>query len=80
MSWRRALGLGLGARIAAAVAVVAFAGFLLVALTGLLRDRGETLARFDSSSLRLTELLADNIAGSVRFSRTAGVEAVSRKS
>jgi len=75
MSWRRALGLGLGARIAAAVAVVAFAGFLLVALTGLLRDRGETLARFDSSSLRLTELLADNIAGSVRFSRTAGVEA-----
>jgi methyl-accepting chemotaxis protein len=67
--------LGLGTRIAAAVAATAFAGFLFVALTGLLHERNQTLQRFDNSSLRLTELLADNMAGSVRFARSAGVEA-----
>ena len=75
MQWRRIVAVGLGARVAACVAVVALAGFLLVALTGLVSQRREMLARFDSTSSRLTELLADNMVGSVRFGRAAGVEA-----
>jgi len=65
---------GLGARVAACVAVVALAGFLLVALTGLANQRSVTLSRFDGTASSLTELLADNMVGSVRFGRAAGIE------
>ena len=75
MARRRNAAAGLGARVGACVAVVALAGFLLVALTGLLSERRATLARFDSTASQLTELLADNMVGSVRFGRAAGVEA-----
>ncbi|HUB11888.1 MAG TPA: methyl-accepting chemotaxis protein [Acetobacteraceae bacterium] len=75
MRWRRIAAAGLGARVAACVAVVALAGFLLVALTGLISERRDMLARFDGTASRLTELLADNMVGSVRFGRAAGVEA-----
>ena len=54
---------------------MALAGFLLVALTGLANQRSVTLARFDSTANSLTELLADNMVGSVRFGRAAGIEA-----
>jgi len=70
----RNVAAGLGARVAACVAAVAFAGFLLVALTGLVSQRHEMLAVFDSTATRLTELLADNMVGSVRFGRAAGIE------
>ncbi len=70
----RVRAIGLGPRVAACVAVVALAGFLLVALTGLANQRSVTLARFDSTANRLTELLADNMVGSVRFGRAAGIE------
>jgi methyl-accepting chemotaxis protein len=73
--FRRSVAIGLGARVAACVAVVALAGFLLVTLTGLANESAATLQRFDDASSRLTELLADNMAGSVRFARTAGIEA-----
>ncbi|HEY3846005.1 MAG TPA: HAMP domain-containing methyl-accepting chemotaxis protein [Acetobacteraceae bacterium] len=54
---------------------MALAGFLLVALTGLATQRSASQERFDSAANRLTELLADNMAGSVRFARAAGIEA-----
>jgi methyl-accepting chemotaxis protein len=75
MSFRGINLLGLGARIAACVAFVAFAGFVAVALVGLADQREAGLERFDSTASRLTDLLADNMAGSVRFARTAGIEA-----
>jgi methyl-accepting chemotaxis protein len=75
MTLRGIAALGLGARVAACVAAVALGGFLLVALTGLASQRGTSLERFDSTANRLTELLGDNMAGSVRFARTAGIEA-----
>ncbi|HZB93072.1 MAG TPA: methyl-accepting chemotaxis protein [Stellaceae bacterium] len=75
MTLRGIAALGLGARVAACVAAVALAGFLLVALTGLANQRSVSLERFDSTASSLTELLADNMAGSVRFARTAGIEA-----
>ena len=66
---------GLGARVGICLAATAFAGFLLVTVTGLGYQRSDTLERFDSSTNRLTGLLADNMVGSVRFGRAAGVEA-----
>ncbi len=75
MRLRRTAAFGLGARVAACVAVAALAGFLLVALTGLANQRSVTLARFDGTANSLTELLADNMVGSVRFGRAAGIEA-----
>jgi methyl-accepting chemotaxis protein len=66
---------GLGARVAACVAAAALAGFLLVSLIGLASQRTVLLERFDSATQGLTDLLADNMAGSVRFARTAGIEA-----
>jgi len=67
--------IGLGARVAACVAAVALAGFAVVALIGLVSQRAIMLDRFDSSSSRVSELLADDMAGSVRFARSAGIEA-----
>ena len=75
MSSRGITSLGLGARVAGCVAAAALAGFLLVSVTGLADQRTQILERFDGASRGLTELLADNMAGSVRFARTAGIEA-----
>jgi methyl-accepting chemotaxis protein len=75
MTLRGITSLGLGASVAACVAAAALAGFLLVSVTGLADQRTQILERFDGASRGLTELLADNMAGSVRFARTAGVEA-----
>jgi hypothetical protein len=71
MSVRRLIAAGLGPRIAACVAAVALAGFLLVALTGLAAQRSEALTAFDNATASVTGLLADNMAGSVRFGRPA---------
>jgi methyl-accepting chemotaxis protein len=75
MMVRSIKAVGLGVRVAACVALAALAGFLLVALTGLANERTASLERFDGMSSALTGLLADNMAGSVRFARTAGIEA-----
>jgi methyl-accepting chemotaxis protein len=75
MTPRHATAFGLGARVAACVAATALAGFLLVSLIGLANQKSLLLERFDSSTKSLTDLLADNMAGSVRFARTAGIEA-----
>jgi methyl-accepting chemotaxis protein len=66
---------GLGARLVACVAATTLAGFVALALIGLANQRSLTLARFDAATTQLTELLADNMAGSVRFGRNAGIEA-----
>jgi hypothetical protein len=71
----RDAGLGLGTRIVACAAATALAGFLSLALIGHVNQRSLTLGRFTAAATRLTELLADNMAGSVRFGRTAGIEA-----
>jgi methyl-accepting chemotaxis protein len=68
-------GFGLGARLVACVAATALAGFVALALIGHFNQRSLTLARFDAAATQLTELLADNMAGSVRFGRNAGIEA-----
>jgi methyl-accepting chemotaxis protein len=68
-------GFGLGARLVTYVAATTLAGFVALALIGLVNLRSLTLERFDMSTAQLTELVADNMAGSVRFGRKAGVEA-----
>jgi methyl-accepting chemotaxis protein len=71
----RSRGIGLGTRLVACVAATALAGFVALALMGHVNQRSLTLARFDAAAMQLTGLLADNMAGSVRFGRNAGVEA-----
>jgi methyl-accepting chemotaxis protein len=68
-------GFGLGARLVTYVAAATLAGFGALALIGLVNLRSLTLDRFDISTAQVTELMADNMAGSVRFARKAGVEA-----
>jgi len=75
MTPNRFTAFGLGARVAACVAAAALAGFLLVSLIGLANQKALLLERFDGSTKSLSDLLADNMAGSVRFARTAGIEA-----
>jgi methyl-accepting chemotaxis protein len=75
MAELRSRRLGLGVRLVACAAVTALCGFVALALIDLVNQRNLTLSRFESATTQLTELLANNMAGSVRFGRTAGIEA-----
>ena len=66
---------GLGARLVTCAAATTLAGFVALALIGLANQRSLTLDRFNMSTAQVTELVADNMAGSVRFGRKAGIEA-----
>ena len=68
-------GFGLGAKLVTCAATTTLAGFVALALIGLANQRSLTLDRFNMSTAQVTELVADNMAGSVRFGRKAGIEA-----